>query len=292
MNTVDPHWHTELDEPQEVAVRVHGNPTSPSMPLASPAARRPAAIVGVATTLLIGFFFVHGVQTLRGQTNGDAAPLTTIHITEEGFTPKNVSVKPGQDIQWINDDPTVPHILTSDTLLTIEGPLYTDHILPGESFSVTLAPDAPLGTFVYVSLTEDFAGEVTVADASKTSSSTTVGKTTTKPQIPVSRPSSAISLSNGTSSVPIDTSSLTAQAIPQGLIPRNPYTVGSPLPSPSGKTTFLASAQLFGSSGTQKPFRQPETGPGLVVVSLLSIGSLLWITRHYSRSGYKITKEL
>lgn len=282
MNTIDPHWHTELDQSQEVAVRVHENPKSPSMPLASPAARRPAAIVGIVMTLLIGFFFVHGVQTLRGQTNGDATPLTTIHITEEGFIPKNTTVKPGQDIQWINDDPGVPHILISDTLLTIEGPLYTDHILPGESFTVTLAPDAPLGTFVYVSLTEDFAGEVTVADASKTSSSTTVGKATTKPQIPVSRPSSAVSLSNGTPTVPIDTSSLTAQAIPQGLIPRNPYTVGSPLPSHSGKTTPPTSSQLLGSN-IVKPFRQPETGPGLVIISLLSIGALWWTSREYMR---------
>lgn len=282
MNTVDPHWQVEHEEIQEIPIHVRGNPSSPPVPLASPATRRPAAIVGVLMVLLMGFFFVHGVQTLRGQTN-DESPLE-VRITEEGFNPKSIEVKPGQDIRWINDDPTVPHILTSDTLLTIDGPLYTDHILPGDTFTTTIASDAKPGTFVYVSLTEDFAGEVVIADTAKKTPSTEIGKTASMPKTPQSQKSSQARLSRD-GDLQGDPSSLTAQAVPQGPIPRNPYTVGSPLPSHSGKTTSPASAQIFGSSNTPKPFRQPETGPGLWIVSFMSIGSLLWITRHYFRSG-------
>ena len=283
MNTVDPHWQVEHEESKEVPVRVREHPSSTHpVPLASPATRRPAAIVGVLIVLLIGFFFVHGVQTLRGQANEKSS--LEIHITEEGFIPKRIEAKPGQDIQWINDDPTIPHILTSDTLLTIEGPLYTDHILPGETFTTTIAPDATAGTFVYISLTEDIAGEVVIADISKTTSSTTIGKTVTVPKTSQAQKSSQARLSEENTVEKIDTAALTAQTAQQGLIPRNPYTVDNPLPSPSGQKTPTTSFQTFLSSNTPKPFRQPETGPGLWVVSLLSIGSLLWFTRHYLKS--------
>lgn len=282
MNTVDPHWQVEHEDAQEIPVHIGRNSPSP-VNLVSPTTRRPAAIVGILIVLLIGFFFIHGVQTLRGQTNNEST--STIHITEEGFDPKSISVKPGQDIQWINDDPKVPHILTSDTLLTIDGPLYTDHILPGETFTTTIAPDAKAGIFVYISLTEDFAGDVVIVDTSKKTLSTTTGKTVAVPKVPQSGQSSQVSLSQSSHTEGVDTSSLTAQTVSQGLIPHNPYTVGNPITSPSG-TSSPTSFQTFTATNTPKPFRQPETGPGLWIVSIMSIGSLLWITRHYFRSGF------
>ncbi len=68
-------------------------------------------------------------------------------------------------------------------------------------------------------------------------------------------------------------------------IPRNPYTMegtrdhpfdtsGNPIPETFGDRPENTA---FRDSGG--PLRQPETGPGIWIVSLLSIGTLLWSTR-------------
>ena len=270
MNIVDPHWQIEHEEGQEMPIHIREKSSHP-VTFVSPATRRPAAIVGVLMVLLIGFFFVHGVQTLRGQTN-NGSPVT-IHITEEGFNSKSISVKPGQEIQWINDDPKIPHILTSDTLSTISGLLYTDHILPGETFTTTVAADATAGTFVYISLTEDFAGEVVIATAQTKKMTQNTGS--------LQSPQTSLTQKHDTDNVVPP--SFTAQTVSQGLIPHNPYTVGSSPTSPSGKTS-PTSFQTFTSTNTPKPFRQPETGPGLWMVSLLSIGGLWWMMKKYLKN--------
>lgn len=60
------------------------------------------------------------------------------------------------------------------------------------------------------------------------------------------------------------------------LIPYNPYTVGSDNTYVSDTAgTLHGGAPIKG----HKPIRQPSTGPGLWIVSVLSIGLLAWFTR-------------
>lgn len=93
--------------------------------------------------------------------------------------------------------------------------------------------------------------------------------------------SSASSFSAVTPEEQTPPSGLNATVSTTGGIPQNPYTVGSvpssvPLPKNTKMTPGLTHT-------ITKPRSQPQTGPELWIVSVLSIGALLLLTKSWFR---------
>ncbi|MBI1934678.1 cupredoxin domain-containing protein [Candidatus Peregrinibacteria bacterium] len=116
----------------------------------APDSRRPAAILGVSLVLLLGLLLVQNAHSLAGQLT-EASSI--IRITAMGLEPASITVPSGATITWKNMD-TKPHILSSDTLVTTDGLLYSTAIFPEEEFRATLADQSSKGEYPYVSLTD------------------------------------------------------------------------------------------------------------------------------------------
>lgn len=280
--------------------------------------RTPAAVVGILLCIGVGYSLLEGMDGLKGQIPGTPAKKVEpaaieIHITDDGISPRMVEVAPGQKIVWTNDQ-SIPHILESETLLGENGALlYTPAIFPGSSEEFWVSPLQGPGRHSYLSTTSvDVFGEINVLDsASGRVPATNAPLSPHLPSTPSPEPDSIEnSDEQGAEGLPedfpfpidenpetIDTSDpLGPIARPLGslanegdesfdqdaLIPYNPYTVGSTRKSPAdiGGKPLHGGAPLKGF----KPIRQPTTGPGLWIVSILSIGVLTWFTRRSFRA--------
>jgi plastocyanin len=64
-------------------------------------------IVAIIIVLAVGmfFFFNSRKQVAPGEQTKAASqePSVTIHITEEGFSPSEVTVKQGETVEWVNN---------------------------------------------------------------------------------------------------------------------------------------------------------------------------------------------
>ncbi|MBI2117420.1 cupredoxin domain-containing protein [Candidatus Peregrinibacteria bacterium] len=116
----------------------------------APGSRRPAAILGISLVLLLGILLVQNAHSLAGQLT-EASSI--IRITAMGLEPASITVPSGATITWKNMD-TKPHILSSNTLVTTDGLLYSTAIFPEEEFRATLADQSSKGEYPYVSLTD------------------------------------------------------------------------------------------------------------------------------------------
>jgi len=118
----------------------------------------PNASLGRSRELLMGGLHV-GTRRLQtpvaagvdGETAGPlqaaASQSTIIHIKNFAFGPASVTVAPGQQVTWVNDDP-VPHTATSAKKAWDTGPLQS-----GGTFSVTFTKP---GTYVYTCTVHPF----------------------------------------------------------------------------------------------------------------------------------------
>jgi plastocyanin len=116
----------------------------------APGSRRPAAILGVSLVLLLGMLLVQNAHSLAGQLT-EASSI--IRITAMGLEPASITVPSGATITWKNMD-AKPHILSSNTLVTTDGLLYSTAIFPEEEFRATLAEQSSKGAYPYISLTD------------------------------------------------------------------------------------------------------------------------------------------
>ncbi len=197
MTSIHPRWHaTDSDSHEEQPVRiVHAAPkkeqrSTPSVASKS-VSRRPAAMVGIALTAMIGFAMVQGITTLRGALTSSTG--TEVHLTKDGAVPPVITVMPGEQLTWINDD-EIPHILSSDTLKMENGLLDSPAIFPGATYTETVAPDAAVKTHDYYSKTSSLvsgqvivtAGNGTLPDPVSASSAGNTGVSSfSNTQIPV-----------------------------------------------------------------------------------------------------------
>ena len=304
-----PAW---LSEPgaEPVAIRVRETAAQQAAPVRVTVSRRPAAVAGIL--VVIGMLAsVYGTTDLfSGQLSMPlAAPADaalSIRITETGFEPKSLKVRPGDTVTWINNA-TIPFILASPDIETVDGPLDTSPIFPESSLAVTIAKGAKTGTFAYISQTSTDTGELVIdatapaasapsAPAQNTVVSSVPPAPVSAPAAPVAAASSAprpMSSSEQRSSVrPVSSAPAKAPAqnipvIPTtavGAIPRNPYAINKPSyvdpvqpasSAVSSKATHAgAPSKNVASVTDHKPVSQPGSGPENWIVAIVSIVSL------------------
>ena len=243
-----------------------------------------------------------------------------ILITKDGVAPKTVDVRPGQEIVWTNQD-DIPHILESETIISDKGStLYTPAIFPSGKQSIVLAANHTPGRHNYLSTTSvNVFGEINViGDPVTTPLSTTEsapdesifneqfvdsvedgGPSLTDPDAFEPEPAAPLTNTQSTEDgreetidssdplgpesilgIPSDTPDIPDQ---DAAIPYNPYRVGSDLTHPYdsvGDAGTHAGAPTYPTKG-YKPFKHTDTGPALWIVSGMSIGAFLWMTRKY-----------
>jgi plastocyanin len=240
MTVLHPHWSaTDHDEDRHPKI----------------VSRRPAAIVGIL--LVIGFtvIFFRGLGSLRAQLDESAQ---TIRITSNRPDPRIITVHPGEEVRFINEQEGIPHIFTSDTLETDSGLLYTSHILPGSDLSIVISHNATIGAHTYVSLTSpDLSGQIIVEK---------------KPQS-VQQPTSPIKIEDFQTDPTQEPSNTSA-------IPKNPYKIGDGIPS---KLTAQVQPDFSPKSAplstAARPFTQPSTGTHVWFVWLFFIIGIYFATR-------------
>lgn len=208
MMVIHPHWQSTDVSP--VRIRISHVPVS----------RRPAAILGISLALLLGILLLQNVHTLVGQLTESSS---SIRITASGLEPASITLPPGALITWKNGD-VKPHILSSDTLRTTDGLLYSTAIFPEEEFRATIAEEGSLGEHVYVSLTDSrITGTVHVEQPPTLPKNPLVAKVRSTTSLPNTLPVTAPSPSRSSprpkpfrhpdTGVPLGISSLTALAL-------------------------------------------------------------------------------
>ncbi|MDD5041642.1 MAG: hypothetical protein PHX87_04530 [Candidatus Peribacteraceae bacterium] len=132
--------------------------------------RQPAAIAGMLLAITIGLSFFFGFG--RGTE-------TTVRITEQGFSPRAVTVTAGEDIRWINETDR-PQMLQSDVLCTRNQECFsTRTIAPQKSATLTITSDFDAGTYAYYSIsTRGMEASITVLAG--TAETKTAAKTATQ----------------------------------------------------------------------------------------------------------------
>jgi plastocyanin len=244
------HIHPDWEETEDDGIAVAA--VLPNRVIAM--SRQPAAIIGIALVIGIGFMALDGHSLFTAQvTQADA----TVHITAGGADPTDVTIRPGQVVRWINDD-QIPHVLSSADLPTADGKEFlTSAVFPGDSIDYVAPATATAGSYEYVSKTsESVAGTIIIE-----------GSTGAAP-ISTSR-SSVATISSSSSSRIVQTTPATP--LPAGLLV-NPHTVGG--------------AKATGPAVTHHtPTTTSQTGPKtLWFIVLGSIGILVITTRKYFRA--------
>lgn len=322
MTDLHPHWHATGDEEAPTPVPVKTPASSGGVRVAvTPATRLPAALTGVVLCTLVGFTLAGGWDTLRAQVGNSSSsvaapsaastplPALVIRITGTGgFDPATATVRPGQTITWINDQ-GIPHILTSQTLRDGSGAfLHTPAIFPGgqQSFTVGLRePDRP---HTVTSTTEQtLVGTIVVSGTTQASASTSSRKsplgTTNGVNLPSGVAASSRSSAKRSSSSSRTSSSSRANAAPAAgsirdaqVQPTPTYSGPPPTIDTFGDASFTppsvpapagaAIAQNSYPPVSPTPPGQPDTGPGMWIVSLMSVAVLWGITRkHFVQVG-------
>lgn len=286
MDTIHPHWRA-TDDDQNIVISKPSPAPAPQFPQHKSVSRRPAALAGIALVLGIGIYFMRDSLDVQGQVS---APLT-VHVTDTGFEPAQITVKQGDTITFMNDSP-VPQVIESDTLCSSTGYcLYTSTLFPGDTENFTITQEFNPGTFTYTSTSNgETTGEIVIAGTS-----TTVPEQPRMQFQPVTTSiAQAVTGTGPFDNLPIASTGNTRssgladdfltnpnQPIIPASIPQNPYALGSDRVHP-----FDANGEpiesLFDStphSGAPRPISQPETGPGLWAVILLSFGGIFVAAR-------------
>ncbi len=318
MTDLHPHWHATADDGEPVRVtqapREQLPPAHTHIPVAR-VSRMPAAAAGIAIVVVVGIVATRGWDML-GQLSGSGSSSPRpqrmlVHITASGSVmPPNVTVKAGDEIDVENDE-TIPNILTSKTLHDGSGSLMnTQTIFPNSVVSFLVWKNEKNGIYSYSSSIDPrVQGTVTVASGSGTlpGSAGGFGGTLNDVPLPGKSPggssstaaanSAAAQNSQGTpSGQPVSSSpaggltDLLATGQPAAAqdqtdtsssapaIPTNPYTVGS---SSTVNPGTQASDSPLLHSGAPRPLSEPKTGPELWIVVLGSIALFFWSIRRY-----------
>ncbi len=294
MQDIHPHWRA-TDE--EVPVTIRETPAAlQQLTQQKSISRRPAAIVGITLVVGAGFLFFRDSDALQGQ----VVEPSMISITIDGFDPPSISVSQGETITFTNDSP-IPQVIESTTLCSLAGYcLYTDTLFPGESENFTITQEFIPGSYPYLaSGIPDLAGEIVIEGTQPNTQPVNPiipEPVTPEPQFqPVttsieqsitnSGPFNTAPLNNAPRA-PVFPNDILANAagdqfVAQNSIPQNPYAIGSDRQHP-----FDASGEPIEEAfedtphpGAPRPISQPETGAGLWIVILLSIGAILFVTK-------------
>ncbi len=311
MTDLHPHWHSDDDTSHRSEPGLPAEaPDLPGVRISvRPASRLPAAIAGIAVFTIVGITLAGGWQALTAQIGsgttgsgttasslpGDLAPVE-IHIsTSNGFQPETVTVKPGQRIIWINDQ-SIPHILTSQTLRDGSGAyVNTPAVFPGATVTFTVGAREPDGQHTITSTTDQtLIGTVEVSlRATQASSSPRKAPFGNLDGVKLPSGQGKVGTKNSsskspTAATPSPTRLLPAAAeqIPPPLAPMDPQ---STLYANRPATIDVFAPQDFPYSAnviapdTPQSKEQPNTGPGLWAVCLMSIAVLWGATRKYFR---------
>lgn len=298
MSPMHPHWQSTDDADGE-SVRITASPkekdidaplpSSSSLPRAS---RRPAAFVGILLFVVLGGAMLNVLQTFQ-HIQADVSSAATVQISANGVSPDPITVQPGQTITWTNND-TIPHILSSDTLMMSDGkPMLTSPIFPASSTHVLIPATTPLGSYTYISKTsQNVSGTIVVAGASIAGHATPPSNEQSSliPPAPIASQSSSVApypspeasamFSSSSSFAAMPTSDFTAQV----TIPENSHTVGTPQQvAPQTFGTFNQQPPAMNTL-RKKPTRETSSGPEVWVTIALSAGAFLFIARKQIRS--------
>lgn len=282
MSNIHPHWQTTEDE-QPVPVRIAEPKISNKEVLA--AHRTPAAFIGIALFLAIGFFLFQGINGITGQVSNTSS--IDIRLTPNGVEPPVVTVKPGQEIVWKNES-TIPHILSSQNLKDANGKEFeTTAIFPQSDFSFFVPMNTPNGTYDYISETSAAViGQIIVNSTGTASASTAASSVASVPAyVPPPVVSSSSSSMQAIPAAPVQTSS--SAFVPDqtedflaGSIPQNPNTIANsnsvPVRQQPGHTTSTPVT-------THKPVSQPQTGMGLWMTLIAGFGAFVIVAKRASK---------
>jgi plastocyanin len=273
--SIHPHWQSMDDEERPVPVRSAESPQA-TRPTIQRASRMPAAVIGVLVMAVLGIGLLLRDGTISGQLQNEDV---LIQITDAGLSPSTIMVEPGGLIRWDNAS-SIPHILTSNTLLDEDGTAWiTPAILPGSFFEFVIPLDATEGMFDYESQTSaDISGTIIIAMA-------------LPDDVPLPQSSNAalppvLSSSSSSSMAPafvpqVATASSSSAMAPSGAIPQNPHTIGSgefAIPTRSGAPQAVPQAPQA-SVTAHKPLAQPNSGAGLALAALSFIAALAFVVR-------------
>lgn len=306
-----PDWHSEQGEQP---VRISVRPTAEQKALPSTVSRKPAAVAGIVMVAGV-LISIYGTTDMFSAQVPPAAPSSAaaknvIRITAAGVVPTTLTVKPGDTVTWKNES-EIPHIMTSDTLLTSDGPLETSPIFPESSEAVTIKATLKPGTYTYESKTAAISGTIEVSAGGADAALVPAVVSSVKQQSVSSAPKAVIMSSAAPIEQPVMTSSAKAvpapapmfpplggqvsgplvpvvPVAPTGTIPRNPHTVGKPAVAASSvgsqqKTSLHAGAPLKATKPAvtqHKPTKQPESGQGNWIVAMLCFGAFLGLFKH------------
>ena len=306
---IHPDWHTTDDE-EIVPVHEAQRKEEKHIPVhTTSVSRKPAAVMGILLVVSCTTLFYQGVRNLTGQLSG----ATEVRITGNGFNPPDIAVAPGGQIAWTNEN-QVPQYIISDTLCSPGGGcLNTPTMFQNDRASFTISADTAEGTYTYYSPTDpNLRGTITVGSNGPVPAATPPLSPDTLNLLPDTGDTNSVDafsfaqqslLESIQRQLALDEESQEETGNPTAEntspttdmnIPQNPYTVGSnrefpfdsegnPIASVFGdEETPPVRAQVvedplpaLGRS-TQKPLRQPETGPGIwLIVSLSALG--LWL---------------
>jgi hypothetical protein len=180
MTNLHPHWHAIDGEPVPVRSAQTAAPSA-SAPAETPkrhVSRLPAAAVGILIAVAVGTAYLGGWKGLLGQATGSGSVSTgtgstsdvIIHVATGGLVPAVVSVRPGQNVIWFNDQ-KVPQIFESQGLKMDDGQnLYTAVIFPGDKLTYHVPETQEAGSFDYDSVTTNVKGTLQIGDPCITSS--------------------------------------------------------------------------------------------------------------------------
>lgn len=105
--------------------------------------KKTIVIILVITVAIIAIYFVYSknynapapaVTNTDNPITNKAEANVTVNIKNFSFEPKTLTVKPGTEVTWVNND-SVAHTVTSDSSSILNSPT----LAPGQSFSFTFA---------------------------------------------------------------------------------------------------------------------------------------------------------
>ncbi|OIO53295.1 hypothetical protein AUJ46_05480 [Candidatus Peregrinibacteria bacterium CG1_02_54_53] len=214
MTDIHPNWQAtdNASEEQSLPVRVVEKPKPanqiPTQTVLQPRVRRlsrqPAAIAGMLLAVSIGLSFFFGI---------DRGAATTVRITQEGFTPKAISVTPGNSIQWINETDRT-HVLQSDAPCSGDRQCFSMvSVAPGETASLSVTDDFIAGTYLYYSISaQGMEASITVLAGTSESTPTAV-RPSLEQNLAKAAPFAGVQKSSSFSQNAATTSSVSSRAV-------------------------------------------------------------------------------
>ncbi|MBI2636429.1 hypothetical protein HYW84_03860 [Candidatus Peregrinibacteria bacterium] len=324
MTDMHPHWQSTSDDDQSPQFASGGRLKAETCPASQerrgsrisikPASRLPAAIVGISIFTVVSITVAGGWQALTAQIGNQGGGASSssesvqdlhpieIHIGSAGFQPTIVTVKPGQQIIWINDQ-FIPHIITSQTLRDGSGAyLNTPAIFPGDTATFTVGSREPDRQHDIASTTDQtLLGAVIVKASGAVNSSSSSSRSRRAPfgnTDGVNLPSGEGRAGKKTSaaSKPSRLSKISSSAAQSAIFQEHPVAPmdddsekkdGSPATldvfAPHDAPYSNIVSQDVSAPETPATMEQPNTGPGLWAVCFMSIAVMWGATRKYFR---------